>query len=244
MPDIKPSILIVYDEADTCANLADILTDCGYTVHTALSGDEALGRVREAAYDVALLDLKMPGMDGLTLYREIKKLRPATVAIVITAYASRATQDAARNAGTWHMLPKPVEVRQLLPLVAAAANQPLVLIIDDDHELCHTLWDLLRDQNYRVALAHSAADADSQLGAAGNYRIVLLDLKLPDGNSHVLAQRIRRTHPDVGTILITAHGRELSQLVDQALANGADAVCYKPFNVDELLGIMSRLTSQ
>ena len=85
MTRATPSILVVDDEVDTCRNLSDILTDLGYRVDVAHDGLTALELVRQKPYDVALLDLKMPGMDGLTLYREIKKVRAGTVAIVVTA---------------------------------------------------------------------------------------------------------------------------------------------------------------
>src|SRR5712691_9578861 len=93
------SILVVDDEVDTCRNLSDILTDLGYHVDMAHDGPSALELVRRNAYDVALLDYKMPGMDGVTLYREIKKLRAGTVAIVITAYADSGTTGEALQAG-------------------------------------------------------------------------------------------------------------------------------------------------
>ena len=75
-PD-APRILVVEDDPDICRNLGDILTDLGYEVDTAQDGPTAVELVRQRAYDVALLDLKMPGMDGLTLYHEIKKRAPA-----------------------------------------------------------------------------------------------------------------------------------------------------------------------
>src|SRR6187549_2886701 len=89
------SILVVDDEVDTCRNLFDILTDLGYRVDVAHDGFSALELVKRSAYDLALLDLRMPGMDGLTLYRAIKKLRAGTVAILVTAYASQATAEEA-----------------------------------------------------------------------------------------------------------------------------------------------------
>src|SRR5476649_840187 len=98
-----PSILVVDDEVDTCRNLSDILTDLGYHVDTAHDGKTALEKVRQKRYDVALLDLKMPGMDGLTLYREIKKIRAGTVAIVVTAYASSSTASEVLDAGAWQV---------------------------------------------------------------------------------------------------------------------------------------------
>src|SRR6187551_2357610 len=99
------SILIVDDEVDTCANLSDIFTDLGFEVGTAHDGASALELIRERHYDVALLDLRMPGMDGLELYRRIKKLRSGTVALIVTAYATDATTQAALSAGAWRVLP-------------------------------------------------------------------------------------------------------------------------------------------
>src|SRR5262245_17437540 len=103
MSTASPHILVVDDDADTCHNLSDILTDLGYDVDTANDGLTALALVRQNAYDVALLDYKMPGMDGVTLYREIKKLSSGTVAIVVTAYASGATAQEALEAGAWQV---------------------------------------------------------------------------------------------------------------------------------------------
>src|SRR4029450_9327811 len=126
----NPSILVVDDDVDRCRNLSDILTDLGYRVDTAHDGPSALELVRRNAYDVALLDLKMPGMDGLTLYREIKKLRAGTVAIIVTAYAGGTTASEAMTAGAWQVLPKPVDFPRLLDLVNEALAQPLVMVID------------------------------------------------------------------------------------------------------------------
>src|SRR3954451_11395778 len=135
----EPRVLVVDDEQDTCSNLSDILTDLGYRVDVANEGQAALELVRRNPYNVALLDLKMPGMDGLTLYREIKRLRAGTVAILVTAYASGATSEEALAAGAWQVLPKPVDLRRLLALIERAQDEPLVLVVDDDRELCENL---------------------------------------------------------------------------------------------------------
>src|ERR1043165_2277201 len=105
MTQQPPSILVVDDEVDTCRNLSDILTDLGYRVDVAYDGPSALELGRRNHYDVALLDLKMPGMDGLTLYREIKRMRAGTVALIVTAYASSTTAEQALAAGAWQGLP-------------------------------------------------------------------------------------------------------------------------------------------
>src|SRR6516225_1825125 len=135
----EPAILVVDDDMDTCRNLADILTDLGYRVDVAHDGLSALELVRQNPYDVALLDYKMPGMDGLTLYREIKKLRSGTVALIVTAYAGSNQAEEALAAGAWQVLPKPTDFPKLLSMVEKALDQPLVLVIDDDHDLCANL---------------------------------------------------------------------------------------------------------
>ena len=146
-----PSILVVDDDPDIRENLSDILSDLGYRSTSPTMG---LGpRAGEpAAYDVALLDLKMPGMDGLTLYREIKKRHSGTVSMIVTAFAGAATAEEALAAGAWKVLSKPVDFPKLLRLMEEAIDQPLVLVVDDDRDLCENLWDLLRDRGFRVSL--------------------------------------------------------------------------------------------
>ncbi len=232
---------MVDDDVDTCRNLSDILTDLGYRVDIAHDGFSALELVRQNPYDVALLDYKMPGMDGLTLYREIKKFRAGTVAIVVTAYAGGGTAEEALAAGAWQVLPKPVDFPQLLRLVDEALGQPLVLVVDDDPDLCATLWDLLRDRGYRVSLAHGERAAGRQLGEA-TYRAVLIDLKLPEGDGASVFRLVRQASPQARTIIITGHRTEMEEQVRQMVHEGADAVCYKPFDVARLLDTLKQLT--
>jgi CheY-like chemotaxis protein len=242
MTTTAPAILVVDDEPDTCQNLADIFTDLGYRVDTAPDGPAALELVRKTPYAVALLDFKMPGMDGLELYREIKRLRAGTVAIIVSAYTTPATREAALGAGAWRVLSKPVDLPRLLGLVDEAVGQPLVLVVDDDPDLCATLWDLFRDRGYRVCLAHDAAEAAGRLGT-GPFKVVLIDMRLPAGDGSEVFRMVREACPDAHTVLITGHREELGDLVREVLRAGADAVCYKPFDVPGLLDTVGRLTS-
>jgi two-component system, NtrC family, response regulator HydG len=233
-------VLVVDDEVDTCRNLSDILTDLGYHVDTAHDGLSGLELVRRNAYDVALLDYKMPGMDGVTLYREIKKLRAGTVAIVVTAYADNSTTGEALQAGAWRVLSKPVDLSRLLQLVDEAMGQPLVLVVDDDSELCASLWDILRERGYRVSLAHDEPRARDCLRDSA-FKAVLIDMKLPSGDGGAVFHLVRQANPKAGTIVITGHRAEMDRVVQQIVQEGADAVCYKPFDVAKLLETLNRL---
>jgi CheY-like chemotaxis protein len=235
-----PHILVVDDDPDICRNLSDILTDLGYAVDFAHDGPGALELVRRRPYDVALLDLKMPGMDGLTLYREIKKQRAATVALLVTAYAGPATEVEALSAGAWKVVPKPVDFPTLLGLVDEALDQPLVLVVDDDRDLCANLWDLLRERGFRVQVAHDGREAADVLNGS-SFKVVLIDMKIPDSDGNTVFRMVREANPQARTILITGCRSETDQLVARVLAEGADAVCYKPFDVPALLGMLGRL---
>ena len=112
----KPnSILVVDDEVDTCANLSDIFTELGFQVDVAHDGLRALELVRKRHYDIALLDLKMPGMDGLEATRLIRQnpnLQP--VIIAMTANAMKEDKEACLQAGMDDYISKPIRMEQLV----------------------------------------------------------------------------------------------------------------------------------
>lgn len=235
MAETSSRVLIVDDEADTCANLSDIFCEFGYHVDTAHDGVAALKLVEsQPFYDIVLLDLRMPGMDGLELYRRIKQLSAGTEALIVTAYASSDTAKSAIAAGARRVLSKPVNIGQLLGLVQATLESPLVLVVDDDHDLCHNLWDILHERGFRVHLAHDVSEAGQSLQNA-QFQVVLLDMKLPGGDGGNVLQDIRSTNPRARTIVITGYPSEMENRVQQALAEGAAAVAYKPFDVPTLL---------
>lgn len=119
-----PSILVVDDDRDTCRNMADLFGDLGYAIDTAEGRDIALEKARQQPYDLGLLDLRMPGMDGLTLCRYLKHLQPSMVAMIVTGYGGNALEEEARAAGARHILAKPVDFPRLLVLVEEALAQP------------------------------------------------------------------------------------------------------------------------
>lgn len=111
------SILVVDDDRDTCASMADILSDLGYTVDTANDGPAALKVFEPNRHRLALLDYKMPGMDGLELCRYLRASQPAVEVALVTAWASTTTTAAAAHVGVRRVLSKPVDFGVLIPLV-------------------------------------------------------------------------------------------------------------------------------
>lgn len=239
----RPTVLVVDDEVDICQNLADILADQDYDVDIAENGAAALALAAAKPYDVALLDLRMPGMDGLSLYRQLRKVRPEVVAIIVTAYASDGTMREAIGSGAWQVLPKPVDLLRLLTLVGDAVRQPLVLVVDDDMALCDNLWELFRDWNLRVCVANTKEEA---LGRVRDreYEVVLVDLKLPGGDGRDIIESIRTLQPDSHSILITAYAESLLEPDGGPPRTPPDAICKKPFDLQMLRQTLARFLRQ
>jgi DNA-binding NtrC family response regulator len=232
--------LIVDDEQDACDNLRDILGEFGYAVDTATSPLAALDLVEERPYDVALLDLRMHGLDGVELCRRIRERRSGTVRVIITAYADVADVKAAAAAGVYRVLPKPVDARLLLGLIEAVLQQPLVLVVDDDRELCRSLEDVLIDAGFRCGTASSMAELDRQLDGPVP-QVFLIDLRLADEDGVSLLSKIGSRQPESRTILITAHHEEIASRMDEVVAAKA-TVCLKPFEMRDLIGRIRELS--
>jgi DNA-binding NtrC family response regulator len=241
MTDRKPSILVVDDEVDTCRNLADIFVDLGFEVATAHDGASALELARDRGYDVALLDLIMPGMSGLELYQKLKTVRPGTVAVLVTAHPSHPWADAAVGAGLWRVLPKPVEIPHLLALFDQAAVQQRILLVDDDPEFRTALWDVLHDRGYRVYLAQDASSA-TELIEGERFDLLLVDMKLPDGDGTVVFRAARQADAGAKAIVVTGHAAEMEERVQQAVHDGVRHVLAKPIDVPKLLDLIGELT--
>jgi len=113
---MKP-ILIVDDEAVMRESLRDWLTDGGYQVEMASDGEEALKTIAERDFDVIILDLKLPGKDGIEVLREAREKRPQLKGVIITAYPSIPTAVEAMREGAVDYLTKPFDLNELEKII-------------------------------------------------------------------------------------------------------------------------------
>jgi excisionase family DNA binding protein len=115
----RPRILVVDDEESIRELLARVLEMAEYDVDVAPDGPRALELLKDSSYDLLLTDLRMPGMDGLTVVREARRYRADLPIIIITGYSSEASAIEALNLGVSGYLTKPFRVPRVL---AAAAR--------------------------------------------------------------------------------------------------------------------------
>jgi two-component system response regulator PilR (NtrC family) len=120
---MTPSILIVDDEQSLREMLEILLTREGYKVATAAGGPEALELFKKNVFRVVLTDIIMKPMDGLSLLKEIKALRPQTEVIMISGYADQETAIEAMNEGAYDFFPKPFNNKELKQVVKDALSK-------------------------------------------------------------------------------------------------------------------------
>ena len=121
----RPRILVVDDEQSVRDLLAKTLTLADYDVDTAPDGPTALERLRAVTYDLLITDLKMPGMDGLSIIREARRLLSDLPVIVITGYSTEASAIEAINLGVSGYLTKPFRLPRILAAAARALGEPV-----------------------------------------------------------------------------------------------------------------------
>jgi CheY-like chemotaxis protein/glycine cleavage system H lipoate-binding protein len=119
----KANILVVDDDKTLCEGVEMVLKDEGYMVDTVFSGDEALRILEKNKYAVVIVDLMMPGMNGIDLLREIKKKRPDTTVIMITGFPSIKTAVESIKLSAYDYIPKPFTPDELRSLVIRALER-------------------------------------------------------------------------------------------------------------------------
>lgn len=121
-------VVIAEDEAIIRLDLKELLEEEGYEIAGETGrGDEAVDLVRELAPDLAILDIKMPGMDGLTAASQITRERLAAV-VILTAFSQRDLIERATEAGAFAYLVKPFQKSDLIPAVEVALRRHAELL--------------------------------------------------------------------------------------------------------------------
>ena len=114
-------ILIVDDEDIVVRSCLRILADTGYAVDVARGGAEALKKIDETAYDVLLVDIMMPQINGLEVLQHVKQKRPGSEVIIFTGLSQSETALRAQELGAFAYLPKPYTIEALVEAVRTAS---------------------------------------------------------------------------------------------------------------------------
>jgi DNA-binding NtrC family response regulator len=119
----KPRILVVDDEPVVRESIHDWFSQDEYPIEMAASGPEAMQKMQESSWDILLTDVKMPGMDGLELQQQAKKIDPDITVIIMTAYASVDSAMQAIKEGAYDYVTKPLDPEDLEQIITRAAER-------------------------------------------------------------------------------------------------------------------------
>lgn len=231
-------ILVVDDNADLRDTLYLILKRRGFDVDRAGDGKSAVEKIENQHFDVVLMDIVMPEMNGVEAFRRIREIDRKVKVILMTAYYEEEELKAALDDGVYQTVHKPVEVARLIEMIKEAAKNPQILIVDDDPDFCHTMTRTLELKGYRVKTAGSGEEAITLSGSVP-FQVAFVDVKLPQIDGLDTCTRLKDINSELVVIMMTAYREEVGDRMEKALATSAATCLYKPFDPAKAMYLVS-----
>jgi two-component system response regulator HydG len=237
----KQKVLVVDDDRRMVKTICDILQVKGYCPHPAYSGEEAVNKVREENFNCVLMDIKMPGIDGVEALKMIKTAAPDLPVVLMSAYATENQAKEASKQGAFAVLTKPIDVQIVLSFLALLRKEESILVVDDDPVFSRILKDILQARGYQV---ETEADPGRVIGhMEENYKLlVVLDLKLAKADDIDVLKEIRCKYPTKPVVLVTGYRDESAGSIEQGMRIGAYTCLYKPLVAEKLVGIIEEIS--
>ncbi len=232
MPPLK--IFIVDDNQDFAESLADILELEGHQVELVFDGETAIEKFRGQSFDITFMDVKLPGMNGVESFFEIRKINPQAKVVMMTGYSVEQLVSQAVENGALGVLSKPIETSQLLEQLEKVKPNGIILLADDDQDFINSLEDVLTDHNYRVVVAHTGQEAVDRV-LANNIDVLILDLKLPILNGLEVYLTLKEHGHVIPTIIVTGYPIEEADNIDKLRSMPVSGCFIKPFDPQDLL---------
>jgi len=170
-------LLVVDDDPNLGESLRDVLTEKGYELVVVTDGEKALELLREEQFDMALVDIRMPGLDGATTARFIHSLAPELPVAMITGYAFDELARQTLREGAVAVLGKPLDIDHLVKLIERTVKRPTVLIVDGDQAGADALRGTLESAKCLSVVAPTLAAARQAL-TQSTFDVIILDSAL------------------------------------------------------------------
>jgi CheY-like chemotaxis protein len=238
----KERVLVVDDEENMRKTLAEILSDEGYEVATAATGEAAVDLCLKNDYRIVLMDVRMPGMDGVEAFRQIRRHQEGVRVILMSAYSVEALKEAALDEGAIAFLSKPLDVERVVHLIDETRDTA-ILVVEHEEQTAELLRAALKGQGYRVTVVHSPHDA-LELVEQIRFDMIFLDASLPAMNGLELYLAIKKVTPSAVAIMITGMNEEFDRIAKEAVRRNAYTIVKKPLDIDHILGLLQTITGR
>jgi two-component system response regulator HydG len=237
-------VLVVDDNEEFCQNLSDILESRGYEVSTANNGLKAIELVKQSGFELVLMDVKMPGMNGVETFKRVKDISPQTAVVMVSAFTVENLIREALREGAYGYLKKPIDFDRLFTIIESTVFKgALILVVDDDPNICANLRDALSAKGYCVCMAYDGNTVIQRVKEK-DYDVILLDMNMPILNGFETYLAVRDIRPNAVAVIVTGYQQEMGSLVKQALEHSAYACLEKPVDVEKLVSLLERIREQ
>jgi len=246
-------LLVVDDDVNLGESLRDVLTDKGYDVVVVTHGGAALDFLAREHFDMALVDIRMPGLDGAATAKLIHPLKPGLPVAMITGYD---LDDLAREAleeGAVAVLSKPLEIERTVELIEHTIKRPTILVVDSDQPEADELRHALESANCLTTVAANLPLARQALGRA-TYDVVILESSLVREHGPDALVDITRLQPGAYLVFVRPPGPVKAEspadvpeqaaqrrILEAQIRHAAFAVLDKPASPREVLGVVQRI---
>ena len=223
-------ILVVDDDEDNANSLGELFQLEGHRVVVAHSGEAAIAAYVSGTFDIAFMDVMMPGRNGVESFLEIRKLRPGAKVFMMTGYSVEQLLQQAMESGAMGVLTKPINLDKLRHTLDEVMPSGIVFIADGDPQFGRQLKSLIETSGMNCDLIHRD---DAALDASAE--ITIIDLGTPLINGVEVYTRLKREGTVRPAIIITpdaAHSDDAFAALRDVAVTG---ILTKPFDPLSLL---------
>ena len=240
--ETKLAILIVDDQESMTETLSAILELKGFYVETANSGEAAITRCHIRHFDVILMDVRMPGLNGVEAFREIKTSAPRTRVIMMSAYSVEELKRQALAEEAIAFLQKPLDIEIVVKLIEQTEHASILMVMDDAEE-SKKLADALTQQQFFI---YTCDGPEKALELAGqiHFSVLIIDTKLPNMTGLELYLAIKNITPTSVAIMLAETDEDFIEQAQEAVEQSAYTFLHKPLDMEALLEILDRIARQ
>ncbi|MBN1823400.1 MAG: response regulator [Endomicrobiales bacterium] len=239
----KMKVLIADDEDGLRMSMAGIIEMEGHDVVTAENGLKAIEEVKKQSFDIAFLDIKMPGINGVDTFREIKKYSPETVVIMMTAFAVKDLIKDAIKEGAYACISKPFDMDKIMETIKEVSRKPFAMVVDDDPALCSTLNEKLKEEGLNVFTKCSGMEGLEALSRKIP-DIMFIDLG-KNRNGLETYKKLKEMFGDKAPKVVMMNSTPPESTAQELKQLGVSEYIKKPLNAEELKNaLQSLLTHQ
>ncbi len=196
-------ILVVDDNRDNANSLAELFELEGHDVKVAYSGEEAIEAYMSNDFDLAFMDVMMPGKNGVESFLEIRQMKPKAKVYMMTGYSVDQLLQQAIDNGALGVFGKPVDLTKVLGAIDGAKPSGIVLVAEDDPDFGPVLQQAIAESGRNCELVTDGKEALERMDRGG-VEVLILDLNMPLINGIEVYTTLRKSNRAVPTVMISA----------------------------------------